>query len=228
MCMSNQQSGQPWSLHTIYVYLEYGSPLCQRCPWSPALLLVELCYWSLPADLEGVMFPLFSAVHFEQIRVEHLSGAQSRHQVIKLTTLFCFVCFPLLLPLFFQLEKKTTREREMTQITHCYPVKNNSNTLCILSNEWFLMICSNLRLRECPPLLFLLASGHVLVVLFGLGERSDESVEDPEEHVRLQFGQIFSKVPQCLCKLQRERDTMGEGGYLVYLLRSCLFAKAHK
>lgn len=67
-----------------------------------------------------------------------------------------------------------------------------------------LIMCSNLCLHERPSLLFLLASGHVLVVLFGLWEGREESVEDPKEPIGLQVGQLFSKVSQRLSKLQQE------------------------
>lgn len=67
-----------------------------------------------------------------------------------------------------------------------------------------LIIWSNLCLHECPSLLLLLASGQVLVVLFGLVKRCEETVEDPKELIWLQLGQVFSKVSHCPFKLQQE------------------------
>lgn len=65
-------------------------------------------------------------------------------------------------------------------------------------------LCSNLCLHECPSLLFFLAPGHVLIVSFGLCKSCEESVEDPEEHIGFQGGQVFSKVSQYLSKLQQK------------------------
>ena len=68
----------------------------------------------------------------------------------------------------------------------------------------YLLMSADLCLHECPSLLLLLESGHVQVVLFGFGERYEESVKDPEELIRLQVGCVLSKVSQCLSKLQEE------------------------
>lgn len=68
------------------------------------LLLVQLRHWSLPAAVE-VVSPLFPPVHLGQVLVKHLSGAQSRHQVVELATLLLLLCLPRpLLPLFLQLQ----------------------------------------------------------------------------------------------------------------------------
>lgn len=77
---------------------------------------------------------------------------------------------------------------------------------------------SHLGLHPSPPLLLLLASAHVLVVLFGLRERLQKLVEDPEELVRLQAGRVLAKVGDRLLELKGKKKKKVKGHYKVICL----------